>query len=69
MKPLEPLLPGEMRSEYLDRLERDEIMANLRTLAIALFHDGIDVDKLSKTARAELRAAMNVILAQQARAQ
>jgi hypothetical protein len=22
MKPLEPLLPGEMRSEYLDRLER-----------------------------------------------
>lgn len=24
MKPLEPLLPGETRSEYLDRLERAE---------------------------------------------
>lgn len=24
MKPLEPLLPGETRSEYLDRLERQD---------------------------------------------
>jgi len=25
LKPLEPLLPGETRSEYLDRLERTEV--------------------------------------------
>lgn len=25
MRPLEPLLPGETRSEYLDRLERAEV--------------------------------------------
>lgn len=29
LKPLEPLLPGETRSEYLDRLERAEVRSSM----------------------------------------
>ena len=35
--------------------------AELRTLVMALVHDGVQVETLSPTARAELRAALNVI--------
>jgi uncharacterized protein YgbK (DUF1537 family) len=36
----------------------------IKTIACALFHDGIDVEKLSETARAELRRAVEILLKQ-----
>jgi hypothetical protein len=35
----------------------------IQTIACALFHDGIDVEKLSEKAKAELRRAVEVLLA------
>lgn len=35
----------------------------IKTIARALFHGGIDVDSLSKVAKAELRAAVEILLA------
>jgi hypothetical protein len=35
----------------------------IQTLACALFHDGLDVDKLSARAKAELRAGVATLLA------
>jgi uncharacterized protein YgbK (DUF1537 family) len=35
----------------------------IKTVACALFHDEIDVDKLSDKAKAELRKAVEVLLA------
>lgn len=35
----------------------------IQTLTFALFHDGLDVDKLSAKAKAELRAAVATLLA------
>ena len=34
----------------------------IRTVTSALFHDGIDVDKLSAKAKAELRKAVEALL-------
>ena len=36
--------------------------AQIKTIAYALFHDGLDVDKLSNKARAELRKAVETLL-------
>lgn len=36
--------------------------AQIRTVTCALFHDGIDMDKLSDEAKAELREAAETLL-------
>lgn len=35
----------------------------IKTVACALFHDGIDVDKMSEKAKDELREAVEILLA------
>lgn len=35
----------------------------ITTITVALFHDGIEVEKLSARAKAELRAAVDTLLA------
>ncbi len=36
----------------------------IKTLILALFHDGIVVDKLSHKAKAELRKAIDILIAE-----